>query len=38
MNADGARGFADAWRRGKFGWEYQRKGRYKDMDAVYRQL
>jgi len=32
----GGDGAADVWRRGFFGWEY--KGKYKDLDAAYRQL
>ena len=31
----GARGFVDAWYRGRFGWEYKRKGKYKDLDEAY---
>jgi len=34
----GAGGFADVWWRGKFGWEYKRKGKYKDLTEAYRQL
>ncbi len=34
----GAGGFADAWWRGKFAWEYKRKGKYRDLADAYRQL
>ncbi len=34
----GAGGFADVWWRGKFGWEYKRKGKYNDLTEAYRQL
>jgi len=34
--SSGGDGAADVWRRGFFGWEY--KGKYKDLDAAYRQL
>ncbi|MCC7389860.1 MAG: class I SAM-dependent DNA methyltransferase [Phycisphaerales bacterium] len=34
----GDRGFADVWWRGKFAWEYKRKGKYKTLDEAYRQL
>jgi len=36
--SQGASGFADVWWRGKFGWEYKRKGKYKDLIEAYRQL
>jgi hypothetical protein len=36
--AAGNRGFADVWWRGKFGWEYKRKDKYRDLVAAYRQL
>jgi len=36
--SQGAGGFADVWWRGKFGWEYKRKGKYKDLIEAYRQL
>jgi len=36
--AKGDSGFADVWWRGKFGWEYKRKGKYKDLGDAYRQL
>ena len=36
--AKGDRGYADAWWRGKFAWEYKRKGKYKDLREAYRQL
>ncbi|MCA9312601.1 MAG: hypothetical protein KDA21_15410, partial [Phycisphaerales bacterium] len=36
--AAGDRGFADVWWAGKFGWEYKRKGKYKDLAEAYRQL
>ncbi len=34
----GERGFADVWWRGKFAWEYKRKGKYRDLGEAYRQL
>ncbi len=34
----GDAGFADVWWRGKFGWEYKRKGKYRDLNEAYRQL
>ena len=36
--AKGAYGFADVWWKGKFAWEYKRKGKYKDLTEAYRQL
>ena len=33
---DGARGWADVWKRGYFGWEY--KGKTKNLAAAYAQL
>jgi hypothetical protein len=36
--AKGDRGFADVWWKGKFGWEYKRKDKYKTLDEAYRQL
>jgi len=36
--AAGERGFADVWWRGKFGWEYKRKDKYRDLVEAYRQL
>jgi hypothetical protein len=36
--ARGDRGFADVWWRGKFGWEYKRRGKYRDLTEAYRQL
>ena len=36
--AKGDHGFADAWWRDKFGWEYKRKGKYKDLKQAYGQL
>ncbi|HYE60704.1 MAG TPA: DNA methyltransferase [Phycisphaerales bacterium] len=36
--AKGDRGFADVWWKGKFGWEYKRKDKYKTLDDAYRQL
>ncbi len=36
--ARGERGFADVWWRGKFAWEYKRKGKYRDLGEAYRQL
>jgi hypothetical protein len=33
---DDAKGFADVWKRGCFGWEY--KGKHRDLMAAYRQL
>lgn len=32
----GGKGFADVWKRGRFGWEY--KGPKKDLNAAYKQL
>ena len=29
---------ATAWWRGKFAWEYKRKGKYRDLADAYRQL
>jgi hypothetical protein len=34
----GEYGFADVWWRGKFAWEYKRKGKYGDLAEAYRQL
>jgi hypothetical protein len=34
----GDSGFADVWWRGKFGWEYKRKDKYKDLAEAYSQL
>ncbi|NIA21574.1 MAG: class I SAM-dependent DNA methyltransferase, partial [Anaerolineaceae bacterium] len=34
----GAGGYADVWWKGKFGWEYKRKDKYKTLDEAYRQL
>ena len=34
----GHSGVVDVWRRGKFAWEYKRKGKYKDLTEAYRQL
>lgn len=36
--ARGDRGFADVWWRGKFGWEYKRQNKHKNLDEAYRQL
>ncbi|MBN2560805.1 MAG: transposase, partial [Phycisphaerae bacterium] len=36
--AQGDHGFADVWWRGKFAWEYKRKGKYRDLTEAYRQL
>jgi restriction-modification enzyme MmeI-like protein len=36
--AKGDHGFADVWWRAKFGWEYKRKGKYKDLKEAYGQL
>jgi len=36
--AKGHSGYADAWWRGKFAWEYKRKDKYKDLADAYRQL
>ncbi len=36
--ARGEHGFADAWWRGKFAWEYKRKNKYRDLREAYRQL
>jgi hypothetical protein len=33
---DGGKGWADAWMKGHFGWEY--KGKHKDLKAAYSQL
>lgn len=38
VGSKGERGFADVWWRGKFGWEYKRKDKYKTLDEAYRQL
>ena len=34
--ADGKKGWADVWLKGKFGWEYKRK--HRDLKAAYQQL
>ena len=34
----GLSGVVDVWRRGRFAWEYKRKGKYKDLTEAYRQL
>jgi len=34
----GDRGFADVWWRGKFGWEYKRRDKHRDLVEAYRQL
>ena len=34
----GTQGYADVWWKDKFGWEYKRKGKYKDLKEAYRQL
>ncbi len=36
--AKGEFGFADVWWRGRFAWEYKRKGKYRDLTEAYRQL
>ena len=36
LQESGKMGFADAWLRGNFGWEYKSKGR--DLDVAYKQL
>ncbi len=36
--AKGDYGFADVWWRDKFGWEYKRRGKYKDLKEAYAQL
>ncbi|MGB2985490.1 MAG: DNA methyltransferase [Phycisphaerae bacterium] len=36
--AAGKHGFADVWWRGKFGWEYKKKDKYRDLADAYRQL
>ena len=36
--AKGERGFADVWWKGKFGWEYKTRDKYKDLADAYRQL
>ena len=37
-HAKGERGFVDVWWRGKFAWEYKRKGKYPSLADAYRQL
>ncbi|GAB4515139.1 MAG: class I SAM-dependent DNA methyltransferase [Phycisphaerales bacterium] len=34
----GERGFVDVWWKGKFAWEYKRKGKHASLDDAYRQL
>ena len=34
----GQRGFADVWYKGRFGWEYKRKGKYATLTDALRQL
>jgi len=34
----GDRGSVDVWWRGRFGWEYKRKEKYKTLEDAYRQL
>ena len=36
--AKGDYGRADVWWRGKFAWEYKRKGKHRDLKAAYLQL
>ncbi len=36
--SQGEYGFADVWWRGKFAWEYKRRGKYRDLSDAYRQL
>jgi len=36
--SQGDYGFADVWWRGKFAWEYKRRGKYRDLAEAYRQL
>ncbi len=36
--AKGDIGFADVWWKGKFGWEYKRKDKHRDLADAYRQL
>ncbi len=36
--ARGEHGFADVWWRGKFAWEYKRKGKHRTLTDAYRQL
>ncbi|MEX0643616.1 MAG: type IIL restriction-modification enzyme MmeI, partial [Pirellulales bacterium] len=36
--AKGDYGFADVWWKGKFAWEYKRKGKHKDLHEAYKQL
>jgi hypothetical protein len=36
--ARGDYGFADVWWRGKFGWEYKRQNKHRDLADAYRQL
>ena len=36
--AKGEYGYADVWWRGRFGWQYKRKGKHRDLTEAYRQL
>tara|TARA_R110002072_G_scaffold42064_12_gene118124 strand:- start:71759 stop:74809 length:3051 start_codon:yes stop_codon:yes gene_type:complete len=38
IGSKGAYGRADVWYKGRFAWEYKRKGKYKDLAAAYQQL
>lgn len=38
LGAKGDRGRADVWYKGKFVWEYKRKGKYADLADAYRQV
>lgn len=38
VGSRGDYGFADVWWRGKFAWEYKRRGKYRDLNDAYRQL
>ncbi len=38
LGSKGERGFADVWYKGRFVWEYKRKGKYADLADAYRQV
>tara|TARA_R110002111_G_scaffold261268_1_gene333905 strand:+ start:515 stop:3565 length:3051 start_codon:yes stop_codon:yes gene_type:complete len=38
IGSKGISGRADVWYKGRFAWEYKRKGKYKDLAAAYQQL
>ncbi|MDF1808220.1 MAG: hypothetical protein P1U42_00840 [Phycisphaerales bacterium] len=38
LGSKGVSGRADVWYKGRFAWEYKRKGKYKDLAAAYQQL